>query len=669
MAVGELITLSMKRYLYPSYFALATLEGILAFLIMLRAPSIEGSARTLGYSTSQLVISAFTLILVLLCAGLTLKFLLDHRWQERTQRWLADRLVPGDRLLILILVLLAGLIIGLVLCILWQVPLLREYGWYVGVFKSALHLYEVLLVAYGRLYPLLVWGTLLVLQTLVFLWIAFSDEYRREGFWNWQVISKTSLVLGMISLSVAQWAVLALRISMQKLLPGWYWDVYLRPFGMRHIFFILLLALSLGLVTYILRHPRRVLLSLLILIGLGYLLQLGFGLIEGSGYEYVRMKYADSKHRSYAVIAAADSPQPLDVIRQYEEDYGWKMFPGTKPPGVVFLYVSLEKLVNQVAPQSTAEGRFLVFTRVLAIVFPPVSFLVLVLIYLFIKPLVSEEDALLPSMLYVFIPSVVLIPLFLDQVLYPLLFTLAILLMWRAIKKRSYLLAFLVGLFIYLAIFFTFSLLTLIPLFLVLLGLDYIRLPNWRGLPRSALMLAAMGVGILILFLLFQYALSYDIFQRYDTAMRIVRNFDFVIRTGQKATVDLTTTTVQPGLRQILRAAGLNNLELAAAVGFPVFLLFLWRTVRTLVAILRRRAGELDYALGALVITYIALNLYGQVQGEVSRLWIFWVPMIVLCAGVELASQFVRRERVVWLVVTLQLITMLMIFQFQDFVV
>ena len=305
----------------------------------------------------------------------------------------------------------------------------------------------------------------------------------------------------------------------------------------------------------------------------------------------------------------------------------------------------------------------------IAIVFPLVSFLVLGLIYLFIRPLVPLDDALLPSMLYVFIPNVILIPLFLDQVLYPLLFTLAIWLMWRAIKKRSFLMAFLVGLYIYLAIFFTFSLLTLIPLFLAMLGLDFIHLPRWRETPRSALLLALMGAGIIVLFLLFQYALNYDIFQRYETAMRIVRNFDFVIRTGQKATVDLTTTTVQPGLRQILRAAGLNNLELAAAVGFPVFLLFVWRAVRTAINILRRRAVELDYALGALVLTYIALNLYGQVQGEVSRLWIFWVPMMVLCAGVELASQFVRRERAVWLVVTLQLITMLMTFQFQDFIV
>ena len=659
----------MKRYLVQSYLTLAAVEGVLVLWVMLDVPALASSTRPVDYSTSRLAVSAVTLILVILFAWLALMSFFNHRWLERVTRWLADQLIPGDRLLLLTLILLGGLLVSLVLCLLWQIPLLQEYLWYSLIFKNALHLYEVLLVAYERIYPLLVWGALLLLQSLAALLINFWDEYRRQGFWDWQVVSKATLVIGMVSLSVLQWAVLAMRISMQKLIPGWYWDVNVRSLSTRHIFFILLLALSLGLITFILRHPRRVLLSLLILIGLGYLLQVGFGLIEGSGYEYVRMKYADSKHRSYALAATGESPQPLEVIRQYEEKYGWKMFPGTKPPGVVFLYVSLEKIIDRVAPQPTPEGRFLVFTRVIAVAFPLVSFIVLGLIYLFIRPLVNPDDALLPSMLYIFIPNVILIPLFLDQVLYPLLFTLAILLMWRAIKKRSFFLAFLVGLYIYLAIFFTFSLLTLIPLFLAILGLDFIHLPRWRDMPRSLLLLALMSAGIMVLFLLFQYALNYDFFQRYETAMRIVRNFDFVVRTGQKATVDLTTTTVQPGFRQILRAAGLNNLELAAAVSFPVFLLFLWRAVRTLFHILRRRAGELDYALGALVLTYIALNLYGQVQGEVSRLWIFWVPMMVLCAGVELADQFIHRELAVWLVVILQLVTMLMTFQFQDFIV
>jgi hypothetical protein len=209
----------------------------------------------------------------------------------------------------------------------------------------------------------------------------------------------------------------------------------------------------------------------------------------------------------------------------------------------------------------------------------------------------------------------------------------------------------------------------LIPLFFALLGLDYWLHYKERTISNTLLLVVGIGAGIAVLFVMFRVFLNYDFFQRYDTAMRVVRNFDFVLRTGQRITVDLTSTTVQPGLRQILRAASLNNVELAAAVGFPIFLLFLWRATRTLIALARRKASNLDFALGAMVLTYIALNLYGQVQGEVSRLWIFWVPMIVTFAGVELATQFKRRILVVNIVILLQLITILMIFQFQDFLV
>jgi len=63
------------------------------------------------------------------------------------------------------------------------------------------------------------------------------------------------------------------------------------------------------------------------------------------------------------------------------------------------------------------------------------------------------------------------------------------------------------------------------------------------------------------------------------------------------------------------------------------------------------------------------LNVYGQMQGEAARLWMFWVPMVVSFAGFELYSHFHRKNLVVYLVVTLQFITIWMTFMFQDFIV
>jgi hypothetical protein len=659
----------VKRAVFKIFFGLAAVEGLVLLLLTLRGLFISQNKLVIGQSTTALISPAVLVLSVLFFTILTVWAFIDSRWLEAFFQWLERRLGNGDRLLIASLALVAGFLLVIVMLGLWQLPQLHEYRWYASIFRRSLHFYEISLIVFERVYPLLLWSAALLLQALLALVVIFSDHYRRPGFWNWQVISKTVLVMGMVGLSLIQWGILALRISMRALLPGWYWAVYQRPASARHLVYLGIVILAIGLVTYILRHPHKVITSLVLLTGLGVATVFCLGYIQGQGAEYVRLKYAGTNHRSYALIATGESPRPLDVIREYEQRYGLKMFPSTKPPGVVVFYVVLEKVINAIQPRQTGEGRFLTFTRWLTLIFPVISFFVLWLLYFFVRRLVPREDALLPSLLYIFVPSVILFPLFLDQVLYPLLFLTGFILLYQVVKRRSFLLAFLAGLYIYVAVFFTFSLLTLIPLFLILLGLDYWLNYRERSISKAFWLVVGFASGIVVLFVLFRIFLNYDFFHRYAIAMRVVRNFDFILRTGQKATVDLTTTTIQPGLKQIFRAALLNNTELAAAVGFPIFLLFVWRSARTIIALVRRKATHLDFALGAMCLTYIALNLYGQVQGEVSRLWIFWVPMMVTFAGVELATQFRRRVLAVNFVVLLQLITILMIFQFQDFLV
>lgn len=652
----------MRSRIYKLYLVLASIGGALALVFSLRAPAVTSSA-------SRLATSLLIALLTLALACLAVWAFLDRRASARFIQWLDRLMEPGSRLLVSTLVLIAGCLFALTLLIVWLDPQVHDYRWYSGIFKNTLHLYEVVLVVAGRLAPLLVWLMALLFQTLLAFLIAFSSRYRQKEFWNPGAISRTVLVLAMVVFSLLQWAVLGLQVSMHNLLPGWYWSVNRRPFNPRLLLFLALLAVSLGVVRYILRHPKRAWLCLLLLVGLGYLMQVGVGIVQGSGYEYIRMKYAGSKHSSYAHIATGDPYGPLEAVRRYEELYGFKMFPSTKPPGVLMLYFTMEKVVNLFSPGGNADARFLTLTMLLAYIFPLIAFLVIGVMYRFMRPLVKGEHALFPAILYVFVPNVILIPMFLDQALYPMLFMLGIFLMWRVVQTRSVLLAFLAGLYFYVVIFFTFSLLTLLPFFLVLLGLDYLLHRKERSIPHAVLMVAAMGVGIIALFVLMRVGLNYDIFRRYATAMRVVRNFDFILRTGEKVTIDLATQTVQPTFRQILRASFLNNLEFAAAVGFPIFFLFVWRLVRTLLALVRRRAGSLDLAFGAFSLTFIALNLYGQMQGEASRIWIFWVPMVVMFAGVELASQFQRKELALYAVIIMQVITILMIFQFQDFIV
>ncbi len=659
----------MKHMIYRVTLALSALEGVVLLIWLLRQPSMERNAWLFGYSPGRALLLAITLVCITVLAVLALLTLLRPRWLQKASSWWECYLLGADRLLVWTLALSTVFVLQVAFLLVGRLPLLHEYRWYAQIFPHQLQLYETLLVVYSRLAPLVIWSTLISLQILLATLALFADEYRRPGFWSAPTISNFILITLMGLISLLQWAFLRLQLPLMKLLPGYYWDVKARAWSPRYLIFLGMLIVSLLVVNILLKRQRPSPASLVLLLGLGYTIQVGFGMIEGRGFEYLRLKYADTGHVSYANIAAGEQPDLLDVVREYEQRYGWKMFPSTKPPGVVLFYAALEKAVNAIQPAVKAEDRVVILTRWMAYGFPFIAFLVPVAIYLLMRALKRPPDALLPSLLYIFIPNVLLIPLFLDQVLYPLLFTLGALLLWQAVQQRSVWLAFVGGLYCYGAVFFTFSLLTLLPLFLVMLGLDF--WVNWkeRKVTRAAALALAFAAGVIGLFIIFRLVLNYDFFQRYATAMRVVRNFDFVLRTGQKPSVDLTTTTVQPGLGQILRAALLNNLELAAAVGFPIVLLFLRRAGVTLMRVLRRRASEFDLVLGALCLTYLALNLYGQVQGEVARLWIFWVPMLVIGAGVDLAERFRNRTLVVSLVVFLQLITTLMIFQYQDFLV
>lgn len=659
----------MKRNAFRIFLALTTLEGVVALLFLLRIPSMDRNALIFGYSLSRLGVAFIALVFVLIFALLTVRAFFDERWLDRLHHWLQTRVAPGDRLLVITLTLTAVAFGGILLVFIWNLTIVHRYDWYASVFNNSLHIFELLLVIFDRLMPLLVWATLVVIQLLLTLYFVFQERYKEEKFWNWPVVSKTILVLGMVFLSVIHWSVFAMGVRLEKLLPGWYWEVYIRPLNTRQIVFPAMLGLSFILVTYILRNPRRMGLNLALIVGLGYLLQISFGFAEGQGYEYIRRKYTDSHHRTYANIAAANFIDPLAAVREYEQRYGQQMFPSTKPPGVVLFYILLEEMVNTASPEQTVEGRFLVLTRFMAIVFPLVAILVVGTIYSFTRQLVEPEQAIAPAILFIFIPNILLIPMFLDQVLYPLLFMWGVLLLWRVMKRRSLLLAFAAGIYIYIAVFFTFAMVPLLPFFALLVGLDYLINNKNRHIAQPLSLFILLGMGILVTLISFRLFLNYDILLRYETANRVVRNFDFVLRTGGTMTEELATTAVRPGVGQILRAALLNNLEFAAAIGFPVFLLFLWRAIATVVRVVRRQATELDLALGALLLTFLALNVYGQMQGEAARLWISWVPMVVIFAGLELLSQFKRKELAFYLVITLQLITIWMTFLYQDFLV
>jgi hypothetical protein len=121
------------------------------------------------------------------------------------------------------------------------------------------------------------------------------------------------------------------------------------------------------------------------------------------------------------------------------------------------------------------------------------------------------------------------------------------------------------------------------------------------------------------------------------------------------------------GVKQVLDAMLLNNAEMVDWLGISVALLFLVRFFKSVAAFLRDRANQLDAITLAFFLTYAVLNILGQTQSEVARLWLFLCPLFALFAAHESGKLFRKHPRVgVWLVILLQLITTLLLFQFQN---
>ena len=132
--------------------------------------------------------------------------------------------------------------------------------------------------------------------------------------------------------------------------------------------------------------------------------------------------------------------------------------------------------------------------RFITWVYPFMAMLPVLLLYWLGRLLdIKEEHALLAPIFYLCMPNVILMQLFLDQALYPLLFLGGVLLGVQLCRKPSIWLALGLGATLFLAFFFSFSLLVLLP-FIFFLFVFFL-LAHWSK-PR---LLETLKIGLLVL--------------------------------------------------------------------------------------------------------------------------------------------------------------------------
>lgn len=351
-------------------------------------------------------------------------------------------------------------------------------------------------------------------------------------------------------------------------------------------------------------------------------------------------------------VEAAQGLDFFEVARQYEERYGKDGFLATKPPGALSLFIFFDKIARISNPLDNLEQRYQNLTTFASYAFPLLSLLIVVPLYLLSKEFSKADVALIAPLIMILTPNFILMHLQLDQFIYPLLFVIGILLTWKSVSNQSPTTAFISGIWMYLSIFISFSLLPLITMgLLIILMSFFIEKDKRHSIIKNISVLISTCAGFLFSIVIFYLALGYDPIIRYQNAIAHHR----------------TGKLFQPGLGQISIAIAQNNLEFLFWIGAPLFLLTISRFIRSGKQIIRGKGTNFDILSISFLITLIALNLFGQTRGEVGRIWLFLVPMFALLAADEFGIIIKRRFTSLSALGLSQLLTTYFLFKFYSF--
>lgn len=606
-----------------------------------------------GFSTGRLLLAGVALLL-----SLGLGAMVYHAQPGKSRlRHLYTRLDAclnqGGKLIALTVFLLIVFVFALLIILLFTTSLsYRLQDWLFPYPLFWTRLVDIGRALFQRAYPLVGWAGVVALQSFIMLCFVYPKQLKQG--WQDGTIYRALLIVLAGTLALFHWVVLVFQLKVFLVIRAWKWYFTEKPLAENALLVLLGLVVALFVVTaLVVRAPRPFWRSLLFLVALGYVIQVGFvGFVEGGGFENIRLKYADSIFNGYA-LAAAEQPPMLDALRQYEVRYGADRYLGTKPPGILIPYLLTQRLADIFNPQTTPAGRFIAQTALAARLYPLIAFLLPAALFFLARRLVQpEEDALLPGLVYVAVPSVILIPLFLDQVLYPLLFVLVLWLVQQSLHQPSFGWGLASGAAMVLAWYFSFSLLPLLPLaglWIVLEG--WRRGEGWLLSPQRRRVLAGLAAGILALTL----------------ALGVLLNYNPIFRFSRAIANHQTTHTFNTPLERALNALELNSAEQAAYGGFPLVLLVLSRMGRAGLAFLRRRAVALDGLALATLATYLMMNVFGSTNGETQRLFLFLMPLFSLFAAEEAKTLFRYKDMGFYYILALQLTTAVLLYHFQDF--
>lgn len=422
-----------------------------------------------------------------------------------------------------------------------------------------------------------------------------------------------TLLFGSITAAVTHWLILALRIPVLDAFPDWKYK--LQPIPVFHTWidlaFIVFIA---AIIVSFSRLDYRVKLAALIFMGTA--LQFSFAYSKGHGLDGIRDRMVTLGHGEFANVAA-EQTDTLSALRNYETLAKKKLYGHipSKPPGTLLFYMLTERVSHAFWHGSTTIERGGDLRTFASVTWPIVSYLVLIPLFFLAREITGKvETAILSCLTYIAVPSVTLITLHTDQVIYPFLAVLSVLMAVFAVRRDNFWLAILCGISIYIAVYFSFGLAVIAFLFPLPL---FFMTSNKASLSFASILKSIGGIaaGSILTDRLAAIALNYDIFLRYNMAIEHHANW--------KAWENTLGTVLRFGLTNIA--------EFSAWIGLPLAALFFVCLSIAIHQFIVRKPGPTSIYNAALAGIFFFLLAFGKTKGETARLWIFLVPFI--CIG------------------------------------
>ncbi|MCP4705524.1 MAG: hypothetical protein GY865_13065 [candidate division Zixibacteria bacterium] len=466
------------------------------------------------------------------------------------------------------------------------------------------------------------------------------------------------ILIGAIAIiTILYWMILLFKINLFQKIPDFFWHfMNYTDKSLSLLWLIVPLAILLYFViSYLLKNHENHKRNLLLIIIMGYIIQMGFGYMEGRGIDGIRQRMVTTGHSEFVKIAAM-APDMKKVAMNYESTIGKTeelKFVQTKPPGHLLFYVFTFEVASIFKEDSDPEQNFITLVTFSAYIYPLLTYLVIIPLFYISRIFLKAGAAYLPCILYLFIPSVTLVTLHLDQVLYPLLFISGLLLILNGCKKDKMILSILSGVFIYFALYFSFSLLPIIPLGLMF-GASYIYsdLASDNKIKSLGRFVAGLIIGWISAHLLFWFLLDYNVFVRYQNAMAFHQAWK----------------QWESSLSNIALYGFVNYIEFVCWMGLPISILFFAGSHKKFTELIKKQFNLSNLLFAVVILIFLLLGIFGKTKSEVGRLWIFMIPIVLLFVSTELQDRFKDKLKpALWFILSFQLITILFIKRFQDF--